>query len=289
MMKMKTNVTGLGSKQLELLSREEIEAFFKKSRQWELAPTLSMGGSVIFPHTLIRTCGDQVAATVLGCLDSGADRVIALGVLHTLDREHIRSARIKALKGEDISKEACWGISGPYFPGDQTWKAEYSLQNFKFLWDYEVEKRGLKNPPELILAYICLANKEPWKLPGMEQLKSYLPNSIIVGTTDFCHYGKAYNTPPEQILPISVEAEQFSRSTIEQGLKFFARQSYSDYLQYCYETNSDGSDVGQVLMYLKGPLKAHILETKLIDVASLFEGNPEPSWVAASLIQMTPT
>ena len=287
MLKLKRNALGLYQKKLSLIPQDEIEGFFHQSRKWNLAPALSDGGSVIFPHTLLRTCGDQVAAAVLGCLDSGAQRVIALGVLHPLERQFMIDARQKSYRGEDISGEPSWGIFGPLFPESSIWKIEYSLQNFEFLWNYEIQKRKIKNPPELILAYPCLANREPWKLPSMDQLKSYLPNSLIVLTCDFCHLGKAYETPEERHLPISMQAEEFARKTIEQGLHIFAEPDYGRYIDFCAATISDGVDTGQVLMYLKGPLKSKILDLRLIDTAHLFENDPSPSWVAASLIEMT--
>ncbi len=287
MLKLKNNITGIASKKLDFLSQDQIEAFFHKSRQWNLAPALSSGGSVIFPHTLIETCGDQVAAAVRGCLDCGAPRVIVLGVLHSHERQPIIDARKKVQLRQDISQEPFWGILGPRFPGDRTWETEYSLFNFAFLWDYEVKKRNLKNPPELILAYPCLANREPEKLPGMELLKSYLPNSVIVATTDFCHYGRGYETPDDRCFPISKKAEEFAAATISRGLHFLAHPDYSAYIDYSTETIADGADVGQVLTHLKGALQSKILDMRLVDTAHLFENDPAPSWVAATLVELT--
>ncbi len=285
MIRFKKSLKGQYFQELNLLTPLEIEGFIERSKKWDL----SSSGSIIFPHTLIRTCGDLVAAAVLGCLNgclnSGARRVIVLGVLHSRQAPII-AARKKMREGRDISRESCWGIFGPLFPGDQTWKTEYSLKNFCFLWDYEIKKRKLANPPELILAYPCLANNEPWKMPGMEQLRSYLPDSFVVATTDFCHHGVAYNTPKENLLQISNSAEQFSRAEIEKGLQCFERQNYSEYFHFSQRTISDGSDVGQVLMYLKGPLKFRILDHRIVDTSCLYEGGPSPSWVAIPLIEM---
>lgn len=284
---LKSCLEGLYLSELASLSVDEIERFFQQSQKWDVAPTLLKGGSVIFPHTIIRTCGDQIAAVVRGCLDSGAPRVITLGVLHSPDRAHIVAARKKVLAGEDVKGESCRGVFGPLFPGDPAWENEYSLLNFKFLWDYEVEKRNLKNPPELILAYPCLASQAPWDLPNIEQLKSYLPGSVIVMTTDFCHYGKAYGISDGQIPPISKEAEHFATQTVEQGLKIFEKPDYQQYFDYSYKTISDGNDVGQVLMHLKGPLRSQVLDLRIVDVAHLYENDPTSSWVASALIEMT--
>lgn len=288
MLKLKSSVTGLSNHDLESLLPQEIDGFFNQARKWDLVPTLLKSGSIIFPHTLIRTCGDQIAAAVTACLNSGASRVIVLGVLHSLDKEHVIAARNKVAAGKDVTNEACRGIFGPLFQGDQTWKSEYSLRNFIFLWNWEIRRRQIKNPPELIETYICLTNKKPWNMSGIEQLKSYLPNSVVIATTDFCHHGIAYQTPKDEALPIGKEAEELCRTTIEKGLEICARQNYAEYQKYSKETGSDGGDVGQVLMYLKGPLKSKIIDLRLVDTSALFVGNPTPSWVAASLIQMEP-
>lgn len=288
MTKIKISADGLTLRRLEELTPSEIETFFDQGRQWDLAPNLSKGGSLIFPHTTINSCGDHIAAAVTGCLDAGAPRVIAIGVIHSMGREPLLEARRKSFAGQDISKEPYWGIFGPLFLQHGIWEAEYSLQNFVFFWDYEVRRRCLKNPPELILAYPCLANREPWKLPGIELLKSYLPHSIVVATIDFCHHGRAYSTPEDQIRLLSKEAEQAVVPIIQEGLDLMEKQDYSEYLNFCQRTITDGVDVGQLLMHLRPSLQSKILDTRLVDTAHLYEGDPSPSWVATSLIEMIP-
>ena len=59
----------------------------ERGREWDLAPTLASGGVVVFPHAGVLDCGHQVAAAVHGCLDSGADRVIVISVLHAFTDE----------------------------------------------------------------------------------------------------------------------------------------------------------------------------------------------------------
>jgi hypothetical protein len=58
------------------------------------------------------------------------------------------------------------------------------------------------------------------------------------------------------------------------------------YRNYCYKTISDAFEVGQTLRTLLGPLEAHIHEIQLVNVADLYEGNPEPNWVAACLVEL---
>ncbi len=56
--------------------------------EWNLAPTLASGGVVVFPHAGVLDCGHHTAAAVQGCLDSGADRVIVISVLHASARRN---------------------------------------------------------------------------------------------------------------------------------------------------------------------------------------------------------
>src|SRR5579862_3400019 len=68
-------------------------------RKWDLAPILRAGGSTIFPHATIDHCGHQIAAVVHACLDSGFDRVVVLGVLHSRTQELI-DARARSFTGD---------------------------------------------------------------------------------------------------------------------------------------------------------------------------------------------
>ena len=77
----------------------------------DLAPTLAAGGVVVFPHAGVLDCGHQVAAAVHGCLDSGADRVIVISVLHAFTDE-METARQRVSAGEDPSEWPFWGIQG---------------------------------------------------------------------------------------------------------------------------------------------------------------------------------
>lgn len=60
----------------------------ERAREWNLAPTLASGGVVVFPHAGVLDCGHHTAAAVQGCLDSGADRVIVISVLHASARRN---------------------------------------------------------------------------------------------------------------------------------------------------------------------------------------------------------
>lgn len=270
-------------KERNALTKKEIEEILEQGRKWDLSTTLSNGGALFFPHTYIRQCGHQIAAAVHACLDSGADRIIVLGVIHALS-ERIDKARKKERERQDISGEPLWGCFGPGLACDPVWQEEFSLDNFLFLWDHEVKRRLVK-PPELIIRYPSLANREPEKLPGIEELKAFSRNSVIIATADLLHHGAAYGHAQERIIPIGEKAYRFAEDQIIKGLALLQEQNYGAYFDHCMDTLSDSHTVGTVLSHLLGRVHGKILDLKLIDVADLFEGNPTPSWVAASLVE----
>src|SRR5215469_16177779 len=137
------------------LGEAETLRLLEAGRAWDLAPTLRAGGTVIFPHTSIEVCGHQIAAAVHACLDSGARRVLVLGVLHALTPE-LEEARVRVANGGDCVQEPAWGIQGPGLSGRQDWQQEFSLSHFLFLWEQEAQRRGISGP-ELVIRYPYLA------------------------------------------------------------------------------------------------------------------------------------
>ncbi len=134
------------------LGREGAARVLDAGRAWDLSPALRSGGSVIFPHAGIPACGHQIAAAVHACLDSGADRVLVLGVLHALTNE-LQDARVRVAQGADVTKESSWGVQGPGLDVRQDWQGEFSLSTFLWLWDHEIQRRGVPGP-ELVVRYL---------------------------------------------------------------------------------------------------------------------------------------
>src|SRR5437868_667599 len=83
-----------------LLSEAEIDRLLDAGRAWNLAPTLRAGGALVFPHATLTVCGHQIAAAVQACLECGARRVLALGVLHALTPE-LEETRVRVANGGD--------------------------------------------------------------------------------------------------------------------------------------------------------------------------------------------
>ncbi|HSG20673.1 MAG TPA: hypothetical protein VLA31_07885, partial [Burkholderiaceae bacterium] len=127
--------------EIQALYRDEHETMgehgtlerLERARQWDLAPTLAAGGVLVFPHAGVLDCGHQIAAVVHACLDSGADRVVVVSVLHAFTAE-MEEARIRVAAGEDPSQFPFWGIQGPGISGREEWRADHVLISFRHFW-----------------------------------------------------------------------------------------------------------------------------------------------------------
>lgn len=255
-------------------------------RAWNLAPTLRAGGAVIFSHVEIEVGGHQTAAAVHACLDSGARRVLVLGVLHALTQD-LQDARVRVANGGDPSREPAWGIQGPGLAGRTDWHAEFSLAHFHFLWQVETKRRGIAGP-ELIVRYPYLAGGRPHLLPGITELQEIVRDSVVVATADPFHHGIGYGDSPETSRAPQAGGLDLARQKIMAGLALLAEGDYWGYNQHCVTAKSDARDVGQVLRYLLGPLDGQILDLVANDMTTMYH-KPSPTWVAGALIQLTPT
>ena len=282
------------------LGRAGVDRLLDAGRAWNLAPTLTAGGSVIFPHAHLEACGHQIAAAVHACLDSGADRVLVIGVLHALTDE-LEDARVRVAKGGDATKERSWGIHGPGSSRGVEWRNEFSLSNFLFLWQEETQRRGIDGP-ELLLRYPYLAGGRPDLLPGIEQLKELARDAVVVTTADPFHHGIGYGDSRRSALTPESGGLELARRRIEEGLALLGAGDFWGYNRHCVEAKSDARDAGQVTRYLLGPLEGRILDLTHDDTAYLYSRPrssraatalvgflsrpPRPTWVAAALIEL---
>ncbi|MEC7838799.1 MAG: hypothetical protein VX777_02020 [Chlamydiota bacterium] len=273
--------------ELEVLGDGGLYKILDQGKAWskEIASDLSSGRGVIFPHTFISMCGYQIAAVVHGVLDSGADEVILLGTAHGFPGEML-DARIREFNGEDISKEPSWGVLDLNSEKGCLLEHEFSLDLFKVLWELETKRRGVASP-KLIERYPCLTNRRPDLLPGIDELKKISKNAVIVGTEDYCHHGIAYGVTQDNVLSINQEGLSFARSQIETGFSMLQKCDYQGYFDHWMNPRAigDPSDVTVVIHHLVSDVASpKILDLKLADVSTLFEGDPSPSWVAAALV-----
>ena len=265
------------------LGEEGVRCLLAAGRARDLSPTLRAGGAVIFPHTSIAACGHQVAAAVHACLDSGAQRVLAIGVLHALTQE-LEEAKVRVANGEDASREPAWGVQGPGLSGREDWRAEFSLSHFQFLWQQEIGRRGIVGP-ELVIRYPYLAGGRPDLLPGIAELQDIAQDAVLVATMDPFHHGIGYGDPPDQALAPTKGGLEAARQSIEEGLSLLQAGEYGSYNRHCVQAKSDGRDVGQVLRYLRGPQEGRILDLIADDMTAAYD-KPAPTWVAGALITL---
>lgn len=257
----------------------------ESARQWDLSKTLAAGGVVVFPHAGVADCGHQIAAAVHACLDSGADRVLVVSVLHAFTDE-MEAARRRVARGGDVTKEQSWGIQGPGLPGHHEWHDDHVLISFRHFWQAETKRRGHRGP-EVIERYPYLAGGRPEILPGIEELQEIAKDAVIVSTADPFHHGIGYGTPPEEAYFPLEGGLELARRKIEQGIALLERGDYWGYNQHCVEAKSDARDAGQVFRYLRGPMKGRIVDLTYSDAAELYK-QPAPTWVATALFEWQP-
>lgn len=254
----------------------------ERAREWDLAPVLSAGGVVVFPHAGVADCGHQIAAAVHACLDSGADTVLVVSVLHAFTDE-MEQARRRVAAGGPPSAERHWGIQGPGLERGEEWRNDHALMSWRFFWELETKRRGVRGP-RVIERYPYLAGGHPEQLPGIEELQEIARNAVIVSTADPFHHGIGYGDTPEQSLYPENGGLDLARKRIEEGIEILGRGDYWGYNQHCVSAKSDARDAGQVYRFLRGPMRGQILDLAVTHAGELY-GAPPPTWVAGALIK----
>ncbi len=254
----------------------------EQARQWDFAPTLRSGGVLVFPHAGVLDCGHQIAACVNACLDSGADQVLVVSVLHAFTDE-MQDARVRVANGDDPAQWSFWGIQGPGIAGREEWRGDHALMSFRHFWAAETKRRGIKGP-EVIERYPYLAGGKPEKLPGIDAIARIAENAVIVSTADAFHHGLGYGDPPERSFAPHEGGLDLAKKTIEEGMDILSRGDYWGYNQHCVTAKSDARDAGQLFRFLRGPMHGTIRDLTYSDASELYK-NPKPTWVAAALME----
>lgn len=287
---MKLNRTKLQSEIHQLYAREHSALGEKgtyrllaQARQWDLSPALSKGGVVVFPHAGVAECGHQIAAAVHACLDSGADRVIVISVLHAFSDE-MENARVAVANGDDPANWPFWGIQGPGVEnGRSEWQGDHALISFRHFWAAETKRRGIAGP-EIIERYPYLAGGRPDRLPGVDEVARLAENAVIVSTADPFHHGIGYGDPPKDALHPHEGGLEKARQSIQEGIDLLAKGDYWGYNQQCVRAKSDARDAGQLFRYIRGEINGRIIDLTFSDATELYN-QPPPTWVAAALIE----
>lgn len=255
----------------------------EKSEQWDLSSTLRNGGVLVFPHAGVQDCGYQIAACVRACLDSGADRVLAVSVLHAFNDE-MEQARRRVAAGGDPAKEASWGIQGTGLNGRREWTSDHALMSWRYFWKAEVKRRGLTpaQTPQVIERYPYLAGGKPEQLPGIDEVREIAKDAVIVSTADAFHHGIGYGDTPENSFHPDATGLARAQAVIEEGIRILEKGDYWGYNQHCVKAKSDARDAGQVYRYLRGEMKGCVIDMTYTDATELYK-TPKPTWVAGAL------
>jgi hypothetical protein len=255
----------------------------EQARRWDLAPVLRAGGAIVFPHAGVTDCGHQIAAAVHAALDSGADTVLVVSVLHAFTEE-MEQARRRVAAGGPPSAEVTWGIQGPGLERGEEWRSDHALMSWRFFWELETRRRGLgSRAPRVIERYPYLAGGKPEELPGIEELAELVRSAVVVSTADPFHHGIGYGDAPEHALPPDEQGLALARQRIEEGMAILGKGDYWGYNQHCVSVKSDHRDAGQVVRLLLGPFRGVIHDLVSSDATGLY-GSPSPTWVAGALI-----
>lgn len=254
------------------------------------APTITVpaGGALIFPHTRLRHSGHLVGAVANAVVDSGCDRVLALGVLHGA-READAGAVARARAGDPAARQALRGVHGPGVDGDGGhWDEEFSLDGFRALVGLAARRAG-RPPPELIARFPFLVGDDPSSLPGVDELRAVVDaGAVVVATTDPVHYGVGYGRPDADLARDDARAVAFARSSVERALELLSTGDYTGFGAHAVAARSDFRDVGPVLATLLGPPLAAVLrDLVLVGYADVLEA-AEPTWVAGALSALLP-
>jgi len=233
---------------------------------------------LVFPHVHIADCGHQVAAVVNACLNSGADQVLAIGVLHAWTDEMVAARASDS--GHPLRRVFGEGLDNPI----DVWERDHSMHGFKRMFADACALRGVV-PPKLVVRYPFLTGASPETLPGIQELQSLAADSVVVSTADHCHHGIGYGHEASSALGSDEAGLATVRGWISEGLALLDEGRVSEYLEHCVTvTKSDWRDPGPVVRYLRGPLRSTIIDMIASDFSDSIYQAPKPTWCAGALV-----
>ncbi|HEX4511937.1 MAG TPA: hypothetical protein VH054_00330 [Polyangiaceae bacterium] len=236
----------------DAMTPAEWKAFYRDERDrldlhamLERAPRVKV--PVIFPHTRAEVTGTFVAAAAKAVAESGADEVLALGVLH--------------------------GAPSParrvHHPSDEVTKNEFSLDAFEALL-------AIANHKVRVHArYPLHVGTNPSDLEGIEQVARLAERMPVVATCDPIHHGEGYGDPPEK----TCDASQ----AIDAQLRALFAHDYVAFHDECARVRSDFRNAGPVLAHVLGRVAFEVVALERVDYTQIFGAK---CWVAGALVQL---
>ena len=283
---LRTSINDLYRHELDALGDSGTYAMLEEARRWDLGSTLAAGGVISFAHVNVGDCGVHVAAAVDAALDTGADTVLAISVLHAFTEEMELARRDVSSNGGRPSNHPTWGIQGPGLKFRDEWQGDHAMRALRHFWEVETRRRGIFDR-RLIERYPFLAGGRPADLPNIDEVAGIAENAVIVATGDQFHHGIAYGTPEEEALEMEPEGIVAARESMEAGIILIEAGDYAGYDQHCVVAKSDDRDAAQLYRFLRGPLEGTLLDIGASDATDLYDA-PAPSWAAGGFIEFQP-
>jgi len=280
---LRTKINELYRREHEELGDSGIFALLDEARRWDLSKTLAEGGVVTFAHVNVADCGVHVAAAVNGALDSGADTVLAISVLHAFTEEMELARRDVSSGGGSPRTHPTWGIQGPGLDFRDEWQGDHAMRSLRHFWEAETRRRGIHGR-RLVERYPFLAGGKPADLPNVDEVAAIAETAVIVATGDQVHHGIAYGTPETDALDMEPEGLITARRSMEAGIALIDAGDYWGYDQHCVAAKSDDRDAAQLYRVLRGPLEGTLLDIGASDATELYD-QPAPSWAAGGFIE----
>lgn len=253
-----------------------------EARRWDVAPVLAKGGVVTFAHVNVGDCGVHVAAAVNGALDTGADTLLAVSVLHAFTAEMELARRDVSSQGGSPASHPTWGIQGPGLDFRDEWQGDHAMRALRHFWEAETRRRGITGR-RLVERYPFLAGGAPGDLPNLDETAALAESAVIVATGDQVHHGIAYGTPESDALHMEPDGLIKARADMEAGIALIAAGDHAGYDSHCVEIKSDDRDAAQLYSHLRGPLQGQLLDIGASDATDLYDA-PAPSWAAGGFI-----
>jgi len=252
------------------------------ARRWNLSATLAGGGVVTFAHVNVADCGLHVAAAVNATLDTGADTLLAISVLHAFTEEMELARRDVSSGGGSPSRHPTWGIQGPGLDFRDEWRRDHAMRSLRHFWAAETKRRGMTDR-RLVERYPFLAGGTPADLPNIDDVALIAESAVIVATGDQFHHGIAYGTPADEALDIEPDGLAAARRSMEEGITLIEAGNYRGYDRHCVRAKSDDRDAAQLYRFLRGQLRGTLHDIGYSDATELYD-QPAPSWAAGGFI-----
>lgn len=279
---LRTTINDLYRREHDALGDSGTHAILDEARRWDLSRTLADGGVVTFAHVNVADCGLHVAAAVNAALDSGADTVLAISVLHAFTEEMELARRDVSSGHGDPSSHPTWGIQGPGLEFRDEWQGDHAMRSLRHFWEAETRRRGILDR-RMIERYPFLAGGRPEELPNIDETAAIAESAVIVATGDQFHHGIAYGTPEEEALQLEPEGLIAARHSMEAGIELVEAGDHWGYDQHCVTAKSDDRDAAQLYRFLRGELDGRLIEIGASDATDLYDA-PAPSWAAGGFI-----